>query len=133
MIPELQRVDHFHVMVSDRDAAEAWYKQVLGFERIEKFVDWADAGGPLTLANKSDTIHIALFQRPVIKHHAVIAFLVGAKEFIQWQNHLNQLLDKEIDAVDHDLSWSLYFTDPDGNPYEITNYDYSELQDQIKH
>ena len=29
MIPELQRVDHFHVLVSDLNKEQMWFKQVL--------------------------------------------------------------------------------------------------------
>jgi sugar lactone lactonase YvrE len=33
---------------------------------------------------------------------------------------------------DHQVSWSLYFSDPDGNPYEITSYEYGELPAQLR-
>jgi catechol-2,3-dioxygenase len=29
---------------------------------------------------------------------------------------------------DHDLSVSLYFHDPDGNPFEITTYEYQAVK-----
>ncbi len=33
--------------------------------------------------------------------------------------------------VDHDLSWSIYFVDPDGNRFEVTTYDYDEVAIQL--
>ena len=33
-----------------------------------------------------------------------------------------------MEVEDHAVSWSLYFTDPDGNPFEITSYDYEVIQ-----
>ncbi len=35
-------------------------------------------------------------------------------------------------ALDHDFAWSLYFSDPFGNPYEITSYDYGALSESLK-
>ena len=33
-------------------------------------------------------------------------------------------------AQDHELYMSLYFSDPDGNPYEITTYEYAAAKGQ---
>jgi catechol-2,3-dioxygenase len=35
------------------------------------------------------------------------------------------------DVVDHDKSWSIYFNDPYGNPFEITTYDYETVRQQL--
>ena len=45
-------------------------------------------------------------------------------EFLAWNKHLAGSLDHPPTVEDHDLSVSLYFQDPDGNPYEITTYEY---------
>ena len=34
MAPNLQDIDHIHVLVADRAAAERWYAQALGLHRI---------------------------------------------------------------------------------------------------
>ena len=48
-----------------------------------------------------------------------------------WLERLREILGK-IDEVDHEGSWSLYFSDPDGNPFEITSYDYQWLKKQLR-
>lgn len=127
MTPNLERIDHIHVYVSNRVSATEWYSKVLGLSKIPEFEFWASDGGPLTISNSSGSIHLALFERPAEKRHSTIAFSTSATEFLAWQTHLTNFFGHEIKAIDHELSWSLYFADPDGNPFEITSYDYSTL------
>jgi hypothetical protein len=35
------------------------------------------------------------------------------------------------DVVDHDKSFSVYFCDPYGNPYELTTYDYNYVSESL--
>jgi catechol-2,3-dioxygenase len=37
-----------------------------------------------------------------------------------------------VKPVDHGLAWSLYFADPDGNPYEITTYDHAAVAELLR-
>src|SRR4051812_40185728 len=128
MPPELERVDHVHVFVADRPAAEQWYVRVLGLKRLEALEHWASDGGPLTVGNASGSIHIALFERPATaKSRSTIALATSAEGLLDWQRHLASALGKAPTLVDHQVSWSIYFEDPDGNPYEITTYDYDAL------
>ena len=122
--PPVRSIDHIHVFVADRAAAERWYERVLGFMRVKEYEFWAADGGPLTIQNREGTVHIALFERPPGKCRSTIALGVGAREFLAWRTHLAQALGQAPTLEDHDLSVSLYFPDPDGNPYEITTYDY---------
>lgn len=130
MPPKLDNIDHVHIYVTDRGAAERWYKEVLGFERIPAYEFWAADGGPLTLTNPSGSIHIALFERLAEARHATIAFGVTAQAFLDWRAHLSSVLKEAVELEDHQLSWSMYFSDPDGNPYEITTYEYKELTEK---
>ena len=128
MAPELERVDHVHVFVADRAAAERWYGRVLGLERVDALALWASDGGPLTLGNASGSIHLALFERPPAgKCRSTIALATSAEGLLAWQRHLGAELGKAPPGVDHQVSWSIYFEDPDGNPFEITTYDYAAL------
>jgi catechol 2,3-dioxygenase-like lactoylglutathione lyase family enzyme len=127
MAPALQRIDHIHVYVADRKAAQRWYADVLGFTPVAALESWAGTG-PLTIGDPSGSVHLALFERAPQPCRSVVAFAATAGEFLAWRNHLTAKLGKPIDAVDHDMAWSLYFTDPDGNPYEITTYEYDAVR-----
>jgi catechol-2,3-dioxygenase len=125
MIPALDHFDHVHVFVSDRGAAERWYADVMGLVRSPELERWATDGGPLTLSNASGTVHVALFERPPQPCRSTVALAVSAEEFVAWRKHLVEALKRPIDLEDHELSWSLYFSDPDGNPWEITCYQHA--------
>jgi catechol 2,3-dioxygenase-like lactoylglutathione lyase family enzyme len=124
MPPVLLGIDHVHVYVRDRAAAEAWYRTVLGLVRVESLASWADDRGPLTVHDRDDTVHIALFERPPQPNRAVVALRTSADGFAQWRRHLAGVEGLAVSVEDHALSMSLYFVDPDGNPYEITTYEY---------
>ncbi|MBI3228677.1 MAG: VOC family protein [Burkholderiales bacterium] len=127
MAPTLINIDHIHLYVTNRIAAQAWYAEVLGLSPVPELLSWADDGGPLTIANADASIHLALFERAPQPNRATIAFAVTAAGLLTWQQHLGQVLSSVPALVDHQLSWSLYFTDPDGNPFEITTYEYKEV------
>jgi len=129
--PPLLDVDHVHVFVNDRRAAERWYRDVLGLTRVEALEAWATDRGPLTIANPSGTIHLALFERPAQKRHSTIALSVTAGDFAAWKSHLAAVLGSTPEVVDHDLSLSMYLTDPDGNPYEITTNDHAAAREVL--
>jgi catechol-2,3-dioxygenase len=126
MIPVFDRIDHIHVYVTNRNKAEQWYADVMGLSRVVELESWA-ADGPLTLQNPSGTVHVALFEAPAQPCRSVIALSVGAAEFVAWRQHLVDKLKRPVEAEDHQLSWSLYFADPDGNPWEITSYQHAVI------
>jgi catechol-2,3-dioxygenase len=132
MPPSLDRIDHIHVQVADRPLAERWYAEVLGLSRMVELESWAPGGGPLTLANASGTIHLALFERAPEPSRSTVAFGVAAAEFVAWRRHLELRLGGPVKPVDHGLAWSLYFADPDGNPYEITTYDHAAVAELLR-
>ena len=119
---ELESIDHIHIYVSDRVESEKWYKSVLGLTRTSALEFWAKDGGPLTLQNSTGSIHLALFERP-LKQYTTVAFKVSASGLHAYIEHLS-FKGIKVKPVDHDVSWSVYFKDPDDNPYEITTYEY---------
>ncbi len=128
MAPGLQGVDHIHVMVRDRDVAESWYARVLGLRRMPELEFWSADGGPLTISDAAKRIHLALFERRAQPSRTTVALRVSAAQFEAWRHHLVAALGREPLLEDHQVAWSLYFADPDGNPYEITTYEYEPLR-----
>ncbi len=134
MIPSIKRVDHIHVFVSDRDASVQWYQDVLGFDPVSRLAVWATETGPLTVADANEHVCIALFkqgeQAQIEKskpNHSTVAIAVDAEAFLAWVKHLNQALNTKLTVYDLKLAWSVFINDLDGNPYEITCYDYDAL------
>tara|TARA_B100000795_G_scaffold180821_1_gene136967 strand:+ start:285 stop:671 length:387 start_codon:yes stop_codon:yes gene_type:complete len=125
---KFQGIDHIHIHVNNRIKAEKWYQTVLGFSRIKELEFWAEGGGPLTLKNEADSIHLALFENREIQN-TIVAFKISASELVRCIKHL-QTKKIHVTPVDHQVSWSIYFKDPDGNPYEITTYEYEQFSDR---
>jgi catechol 2,3-dioxygenase-like lactoylglutathione lyase family enzyme len=132
MTPPLADIDHIHVHVSDRAAAETWYGGVLGLHRDPALGFWMRDGGPMVVRNDAGTVHLSLFERPLLEGRTTIAFRVSGPAFLVWRQFLRERLPTPADPVDHDVSWSLYFRDPDGNPFEITSYEYEAVRDGLR-
>lgn len=122
-MPVLQKIDHVHIYVPSQLEAEMWYEKVLGFERVKALESWFVDGGPLTIANGG--VHIALFENSSLKS-TTIALSADLINYQQWKAVLaeNNVQYKESD---HEFSLSIYFSDPYGNPYEITTYEHLKV------
>jgi len=129
------RIDHVHLEVSDRQEAADWYEDVLGLKRFQTLKSWADDPmGPLILACGDGFPALSLFAREFkdTSRDTTIAFRVSGDDFVKFCGRLETLKLKNeaqktvtnIDVVDHDFSWSLYFLDPYENRIEVTTYDY---------
>jgi catechol-2,3-dioxygenase len=132
MTPPLADIDHFHVHVSGRAAAETWYARVLGLQRDPALAFWMQEGGPLVVRNGDGSVHLSLFERPIGNGRTTLAFRVSGNAFLPWLRHLRDQLPSPPEPVDHEVSWSLYFQDPDGNPFEITSYEYDVVRDGLR-
>ncbi len=85
--PNMQAIDHAHIFVKNRGSSESWYRENLGLSRVKEFEFWASNGGPLTIANEGNSIHLALFESE-INQRTVIAFSTSGNEYIKWFSHL---------------------------------------------
>ena len=132
---QLEGIDHVALSVRDIERAAQWYIDVLGFERRYEGV-W---NGVPTFIGKGDTA-IALFPAktgstslaPVAPSKAAssgdairmlhLAFRADRENFRAAQEELKRLGIK-FAFDDHEISHSIYFSDPDGHKLEITTYE----------
>ena len=134
-------VDHVHVYVEDEYEAAEWYQRVLGLEIVKHHEDWAVGGGPLTISGDDGRSGIALFARPAekSKNQSTVAFGVTGREFADFLDKVDGLgLESTSDepvtkesVSDHQKAWSIYFRDLNGNPIELTTYDYDEVRARL--
>ena len=124
---DLEGIDHVALSVPDVERSAQWYIDVLGFER--RFSEMWD-GVPIFVGK--GTTAIALFPvRPkesstrsegggVRMLH--LAFRANRQGFRAAQEELKQR-GIRFGFEDHEISHSIYFSDPDGHDLEITTYD----------
>jgi catechol 2,3-dioxygenase len=116
-------VRHIAFRVRDIEAARRWYSDVLGMEVEDEFP------GQALFVRFGPYYHhdLAIFQADkdadAPAENAVglahIALLVDSLEGVrQWYHHLKGH-GVEVRSSDHGVTRSIYFTDPDGNPFEI--------------
>jgi catechol 2,3-dioxygenase-like lactoylglutathione lyase family enzyme len=129
---KVEQIDHVHVFVRDRKAAAAWYAETLGLTVHYDYPAMGDAGGPLVISSDDGNTSLALFARPELAGtKSTVAFRISGKGFAAF---LARLADRALtdehgrrltanDVHDHMTCYSVYFCDPDGNPYELTTYD----------
>ncbi|MCW2254402.1 catechol-2,3-dioxygenase [Providencia alcalifaciens] len=122
---KLNAIDHVHVYVEDLADAIKWYETILGFTIAQSFYFWYEQGGPLVI-NNSNT-HLSLFKRVNQFANNTIAFSTNKQYFLDFIHHLNKC-SMPFTVEDHQVSLSMYISDPDENKYEITTYDYFDLK-----
>lgn len=93
-MPILTVIDHVHIYVTDRVAAQKWYAEVLGFTSVQAYLFWVENNGPLTLENSESSIHLALFERETVQTASAVAFGTNAEEFMKWRTHLKAILSR---------------------------------------
>jgi catechol 2,3-dioxygenase-like lactoylglutathione lyase family enzyme len=123
---ELEGIDHVAMSVPDVERAAQWYIDVLGFER--RYQEMWD-GIPFFIGK--GTTAIALFSaqsntKSKSERGGVrmlhLAFRANHKNFLAAQKELKQR-GIRFEFQDHEISHSIYFSDPDGHKLEITTYD----------
>jgi catechol 2,3-dioxygenase-like lactoylglutathione lyase family enzyme len=114
----VEGLDHVAVAVGDQARSEAFYRDVLGLRR-----EHAEAWGDMPVAVMRGGSGMALFPQgdgdPGFRH---VAFRVDGPNFTLAQQELREA-GIDFEFADHDVSQSIYFTDPDGLRLELTTYD----------
>lgn len=120
----VERIDHVAMRVRDVRRSVAWYRDVLGLERM-----YEAAWGDFPAIVGAGTTSLALFPSPPpepgrspdlsIRH---VAFRVDRRTFDVAREALGRHgITPRFD--DHGAAHSLYFNDPDGHQLEITTYE----------
>lgn len=135
-------IDHIEIYVEDQEKTAKWYDKVFSFKIISELEFWSrHDDGPLFIGNLENNIKIALFQGNKDNDGSIrrIAFRVSGKDFLFFLDRLSTVpvfsLGKRIErhnVIDHEISFSVYFNDPDGNQLEITSYDYNFLHTKLQ-
>lgn len=132
-------IDHIEIFVKDRSKAAQWYGKIFGLSPIQKLDAWAKIG-PLFIGNKDGTVKIALIDGRKDNDGSInrMAFSASGEDFVGFINRLDDakvdFLKRRVakkDVVDHDLSYSIYFDDPDGNKLELTCYEHDYVKSSI--
>ncbi len=140
-------IDHIEMFVKNRTKSAQWYEKVFGFKIIKELEFWSkNNGGPLFVGDlnnnndNDDGVKIALFEGSKDNDGSInrMAFRASGENFVDFINRLDDMelffrknkVTKE-NVVDHDIAYSIYFEDPDGNRLELTCYDYDYVKSKI--
>lgn len=120
----LEQIDHVALRCSSPEATKVWYVRTLGFEHVFPG-QWS--GVPIFL--RLGSTFIALFPKktaePYSPQSAVshLAFRAATYEDFLAAQHTLRAREVAFESQDHEISQSIYFSDPDGFQLEITTYD----------
>jgi len=136
----IEDIDHIEMFVSDREKAAKWYEKIFGLKPIKKLETWSKIG-PFFIGTEDRSVTLAIMNGKKENNGSInrMAFRTAGEKFVDFLNRVDDLnlffLQEKVtkeQVVDHDLSYSIYFDDPDGNKLELTSYDYDYLKSNIK-
>lgn len=118
---KLEGIDHVAISVPDIARTTAWYREVLGFERLHAD-EWGDEPAFIGIGSTA----LALFaggsagasDGPMLH----LAFRATGSEFVRAKNELSARAIA-LHFEDHGIAHSIYFRDLNGLRLEITTYD----------
>ena len=135
----IEDVDHIEIFVEDRIKAAKWYEKIFGLSIIKEYELWSSIG-PLFIGNKDKSIKLAMFEGKKDNDGSInrMAFRTSGKNFVDF---ITRIVDMQVfflkhrvtkeNLVDHEISYSIYFEDLDGNKLELTCYEYDFVKSKI--
>ena len=121
---QLEQIDHVALRCASPEATKAWYERILGFEHVFPG-QWS--GVPIFI--RLGSTFLALFPKknpqPESAHEIVshLAFRAALYSHFRAAQEELRVHGVTFQFQDHEISHSIYFSDPDGLPLEITTYD----------
>ncbi len=120
------RFAHFVLRVSDMDASVTWYSTVLGMETVHRnpmlcFMTYDDEHHRLALAQT--TVEAGPKGAPGLDH---VAYTLGSLEdLLATYKRLKKHDILPVWPINHGLTTSMYYADPDGNrvEFQVENLD----------
>jgi catechol-2,3-dioxygenase len=123
--PQLRRLDHVSLNVSDRSRSIAWYRDVLGLEQRgepdqdDEPVFMGEFGACVALFQAQTQSPARERESSGLRH---FAFMLGGDDLARARDHLRER-GVDFRVEDHGNANSVYFTDPDGHVIELTTYE----------
>jgi catechol-2,3-dioxygenase len=119
----LDGIDHVALLVRDLERSQVWYEQVLGLGRC--YPEW-DVPVMMGVGGTAVALFSTAPDAPPVSPGAAtmshLAFRASRDEYERAKGHLSGL-GVDWTFEDHDISHSIYFSDPDGHRLEITTYE----------
>lgn len=120
----LEQLDHIALRCASPETTKKWYVETLGFEHV-----FPGHGGGVPIVLRLGSTFITLFpwkqnELPAANGQAWHLALRAAT-YADFTSAQNELQDRGIPFQfrDHEISHSIYLSDPDGYVLEITTYD----------
>ena len=135
---EISALDHVHLYVADPDAAADWYGRVLGLKVLPSSKRLH--GGKYMSTPRGQYCATIFPDKPPSDGDHTTAFRVSGRVFMAFGDALphedvagrSGSLLQPGSAADHDLAFSYYFQDADGNHLELTTYDHEPVRRWLK-
>ena len=135
-------LDHVNIFVRNAARSHQWYTDILGLHTQDIFYHpGTEKMRAAFLACDPDHAHdIALFEvgeeaalqekGQVGLNH--VAWRMASLDDLAAMYRKLKAKDVPIHVSDHTISIGVYFSDPDGNPFEITSYEYAALAAELR-
>ncbi len=119
-MPRIKELGHTVIYVSDLAVSRDWYCKNLGMTVV---VDSPERNGSFLSFGENDH-DIALFENPAAKgeetiNHIALKFDGSVGELAEFRKGLIANGVEVHRAVDHGISYGIYFTDPDNHCWEV--------------
>jgi catechol 2,3-dioxygenase-like lactoylglutathione lyase family enzyme len=120
----LEQIDHVALRCASPEATKVWYVSTLGFEHV-----FPGHGSGVPIILRLGSTFITLFpqkgEQPAPADNRLWHLAFRAATYADFRSAQAELQGRGVSFQfqDHEISHSIYFSDPDGFLLEITTYD----------